>query len=711
MNKIKQILFGILLLFAGLVNAQQSEVYNQFFMNPYLYNAAYAGVEGHTVFYALYQKKWANIDGAPQISNVAFHTPLKGGIGIGAMVFNDNYGIINKSLGKLSASYLVTIDREHHLRFGMSVGGGTQGINFGELDDPSDPAFQSVLENSSFMVADFGATYHFDHFNVGFSIPNLIGYNVFQGESFAPVRVTPLDNIMFKINYRGHINHDIAIEPHLIYRYSNHLPDQLEATVIFHIYHVVWAGATYRQNNTYAATFGAKIKEKIAVGYGYELGNLSISSLTGPTHEVHIGFHLGTKKEHAAHVSSFIKSHQLTTEQRAALAAKEREEKLQELQASRPNENPQSDALGIVKTTPAKENNSDALGIVKTSTTPKEEPKEDPWKVDQSKMNATRTNPFGEKEKAIVIKHVNQEGETVYAVAWEPVDEDWELIDDAPPIQRQSTDGTTEIGVKYYRQAANGSKELIVKWEPVVNEEQVDALLKSESTEEVIAQQVDDQTNNKQQESELIIPPTSINNTNTQSRDVVVNQPQEPVQQTTNNTTSSKQPEPQVTQTPTNTSDIKTQETVVTKQPVAEPDPTPTQQIVTNQTTQKQEDHPEAIERSKGNENLTNDFRSHDEIADSNEHLQVTRGNNMLELPSGFYLVAGVFEEYEHAESLSDDLFPKGYHDVIVGYLSARGYYYTVISRHNSLSEANNAKARVRQRSGMSKVWVLQVND
>ena len=684
-KKIKLIL-GIIILGSNCLVAQQTEVYNQFFMNPYLYNAAYAGVEGHTVLYALYNKKWTNISGSPQIAHFSFHTPLKGGIGIGAAVFNDTDGIISKNLGKVSGSYLITIDREHHLRFGLSVGGGTQGLDYGLLDDPTDPAFLDMGTNTSFMVADFGATYHFGHFNVGFSLPNLISYDQFHGESLAPVRVTPLDNAMFKINYRGHLSHDIAIEPHLIYRYSNIVPDQYEATVILHIYHLIWAGATYRQNNTYAATIGAKIKEKFAVGYGFELGNANISGLTGPSHEVHIGMHLGTKKDHAAHVSSFIKSHRLTPEQRAALAAKEREEKLQELQSSREQPQQNSDALGIAGT---QQKDSDALGIAGSKTPPEEKPtpevKEDPWKVDETRQNAVRTNPFGEQEKAIVIKHQNEQGETVYAVAWEPIDEDWEMIDNEAPIKRSSSDGTSEIGVKYYRTNERGQKEMIIKWEPVVTEEQVNDLLRSGSTAEALAQNVVEEALT---EEPITTEPTE--------RDVTINT--EEIEETPSNVNETvnlpieeeiQQEAPQELQTEVIQEETKTDEVI------AQTPPTPAVED----------------ERQKGDESLTEDFRPHEELADSDQHLEVKRGDNMLELPVGYYLIGGAFEEYEHAEAYSDELFPKGYHDVIVGYLSARGYYYTVLSRHNTLAQANAEKARIRKRPGMSEVWVLQVQD
>ena len=52
----------------------------------------------------------------------------------------------------------------------------------------------------------FGATYHFGHFNVGFALPNLVGYELVGTESFSRIKVDPLGEALFKANYRGHIN-------------------------------------------------------------------------------------------------------------------------------------------------------------------------------------------------------------------------------------------------------------------------------------------------------------------------------------------------------------------------------------------------------------------------------------------------------------------------------------------------------------------------
>ncbi|XOV95310.1 MAG: PorP/SprF family type IX secretion system membrane protein [Bacteroidota bacterium] len=545
MNNLKKQLKKLLFLLSFLAMAftalsQQPLVYNQFFMNPYVYNPAYAGVEGHSVLFLMYKNQYSNIDGAPKTYHANFHVPLKGGLAFGAAAYNESHGVLNTTAGKVTGGYLLTIDREHFLRFGLSIGAGNNTINVSEFDSPNDPAFADIATNSSFLVGDFGLTYHFGHFNVGMAMPSLFGYEVFTPESFSPITIKGHENILFKMNYRGHVTDNLAFEPHIIYRYNKVLPNQYEGTMIVHLAHIIWIGGTYRQDAGVIALLGAKIKESLAIGVAYEVGNFNYTNQLGPSYEIHMGYHIGAKKDHAEHVSSFIKSHRLSAEERAEKAELERQRRLQALEDARNQQN-QSDELTILQT------------------------------PDET----------------------------------------------AQPEETQPVDTTPE---------------------PTQTETQPETTL-----------QPDDTT-------------------------PVTTEPTNPV------------PDP-----------VNPVEEIVQTQPEVTPEPT--------------QPEPDPVEVERGNPELTQDFRSHEEIAKSNTHMEVRRGGHMLELPVGTYVVAGVFNNFENAENQSDRLFNRGFHDVRVGYLSARGYYYVVIYKSDNLDPANAERRRIRQMSGLSDVWVLKVNE
>ena len=632
----------ILLIYVMPLRAQVNVVYNQFFMNPYLYNPAYAGVEGHTVVFALYRQQWMNFESSPAISNVSFHTPLKGGIGIGATVFNETQGPLTTTWGKVSGSYLITVDKTHYLRFGMSVGAGNNSLNFTDLDAPDDPAFTSLVDNSNFFIGDFGATYHFGHFNAGFSIPNLVTYDVITPESSSPIRVSPLDNVMLKLNYRGHLNDDIAIEPHLIYRYSEIGPDQYEGTVILHIKHVTWAGASFRQDNNLVALLGIKLKESIALGYSFELGNSSIASSLGPTHEVHIGWHMGSKKEHAEHVSSFIKSHRLTAEQRARKAALEEERNLAQLRQQRAQRQQQRSS----------QEDEDSLGgLLQGSTESPESEAPSTQEIPEEPNNSgtptgqTRANIFGEEEQQVNFERVNENGEVETVSAWIPTDnpdETWTIDPDAEHRERINNEGTKEVAVELLKTGSDGNVEKVVQWQPVGGA--VPILTPLTDTD---------------------IPPVE---ESTQEPVIEDNAPESNTLQET-----------QEPETPDEVNELPTEEedSLIIESPVEEPSITPTEP----------------------------------EPDDSPQEENVVRGNHFLELPAGNYVIAGAFEDFDGAETISDSLFQRGFHEAKVGYVSERGYYYVVIFQSDQLGNAQNERNRVRRLPGLDQVWVLTVSE
>ncbi|WP_420578523.1 type IX secretion system membrane protein PorP/SprF [Ekhidna sp.] len=577
-------------------HAQQPQVYNQFFMNPYMYNPAYAGVEGHAAIFAMYRDQWTNVEGAPQISHVSFHVPLQGGIALGGAAFNITQGLLTTSAAKASASYLINIDRTHFLRFGMSLGAGINSVNITEFDSPGDPAFNNFLDQSTFFIGDFGVAYHFGHFNVGVALPNLFSYNPITQKEIADVEFSPQDNVLFKMNYRGHINDDFAFEPHLIYRYSNVIPHQYEGTLIAHLYHIVWVGASYRQDAGIIGLAGAKIAEKFAVGFAYEVGNSNISSELGPTLEVNLGYHLGTKKEHAEHVSSFIKSHRLTAEERARKAELERQKRLAALQKSRETEEEDEDALSIAKPTVLDDPEPEA-------DVPTEQA--DDWDHKEEHEELTRTNQFGEEERGIRLEKPSADGDKNVVISWVPKAEAAHMAV-APDghLERTLPDGSKEVGVKYEKTNPDGSVEHVVKWDKAISESQAATIS-------------------------------------------------------------------------------------------GNPDLT-------------EEQHDEV---AKGDPELTDDFRTHDELGESDEPVVTRRGNHLLELPPGNYVIGGAFSVFQNAEDYSDELFQMGFHDTKVGYNSGRGYYYVVVYESGSLSQTRKKRDEFRNIPELSKAWVLQVTE
>lgn len=777
MKKFLWVIFVCAASYSG-VAQHLSKVYNQFFMNPYVYNPAYAGVEGHSVLFVMYKNQFSAIQGAPTMMHANFHVPLKGGLGIGALAYNESEGLLTTSGGKISASYLISIDSEHFLRFGMSLGAGTTGLDFFEFDSPSDGAFSDLVESSSFLIGDVGFTYHFGHFNVGASLPNLFSNHVLPEQTGLEYNFKPQDNALLKINYRGHINDNIAIEPHLLYRYNANLKGQLESTVIFHLMHIVWVGGSYRQDAGFAGLIGAKFLEKIGIGYSYEYGNPNTAALTGPSHEIHLGYHLGTKKAHAEHVSSFIKSHRKSADVRAREAELERQRKLAALRQSR-------------QPAQTEEKDEDALTLL-AGAKPAEPKKVDThWSYEKESEPIQRVNRYGETERGIKFDRVNEKGEKEVVFSWLPppppgsTEETYEIANPAEePLIRTKPDGTREAGIKWIRTIDGGAPETLIIWDEILTEEEANKLDHNKAEAHALADAKIVIKNEEPIKEEVKEEPKVIEKPKPVATKWAYEKEAEPVQRTgkdgeiergikfdrinekgekevvfswlppppagaSEETYEIANPgeEPLIRTNPDGTKEvgIKWKRTIDGGKPETfiswnrilsekeaeqiDHNPAEAHALSDAKITIKREEKPVEekpiieeeepkvaiekveVEKDKGDTTLTSDFRTTEELSRSDEPLVAKRGGHLLELPAGNYVVAGVFENFDNAENYSDKLFQRGFHEIKVGYLSARGYYYVVISQSADMKNALKEKDRIKTRSGLEKVWVLMVKE
>ena len=116
-------------------------------------------------------------------------------------------------------------------------------------------------------------------------------------------------------------------------------------------------------------TAGVKLKGKFGLGYSYETGNLNIMNDLGPSHEVHLGIHLGKRKPHAKHTSSLI------------LKRPEKEEEEEQ------EEEEQVDTVVIEKI--------DTVIIDKTDNAELDTP----WQLDETRGEVIKTSENGEKQR------------------------------------------------------------------------------------------------------------------------------------------------------------------------------------------------------------------------------------------------------------------------------------------------------------------------
>lgn len=297
----------LLFLISTFANAQDQTNFTQFYVNPYLYNPSYVGIDGQTALSLAYRKQWMTVDGAPAIANLSLQTPLSPRAGFGLSITNDTRGLLNNSSILLTFGYNIALAEHAFIRFGISGGGTWNSVDMSKLEAMNDdPSLGNVLDNNAALTGNAGISFHIKTFQLGASMPTLFAPSYISEDAFSITEIKPFQSIIVNASNRFYFGDDKHVfEPYALYRINADLPPQFEVAGVLHLNHTVWLGGSYKQDFGISALGGIKLKNSFAIGASYSLQNSGANELNSPSFEVSLNLLLGKRKKDAP-VYSFV---------------------------------------------------------------------------------------------------------------------------------------------------------------------------------------------------------------------------------------------------------------------------------------------------------------------------------------------------------------------------------------------------------------------
>jgi type IX secretion system PorP/SprF family membrane protein len=253
-------LICLLLLTATCADAQKDAQFSLFNLNSLYINPAAAGADGltkvqvtHRTQYVGYQSTNADNGGALSTQLASFSMPVKN-FGIGFYALNDNSGPRNDQDFKLAASYHIPV-ASGNLFFGASAGIFRQAIDYDKLRarDPDDDLIKTGTISEMNTDIGAGVRYVADAFHVGISASHLLQpkYKLGSTTGTNPLPVTAYLNAGVNIE----LGYLLDVQPIVLVKaYTGSVSAEGGATVTYNKKY--WAGATYRQQDTYFIIMG-----------------------------------------------------------------------------------------------------------------------------------------------------------------------------------------------------------------------------------------------------------------------------------------------------------------------------------------------------------------------------------------------------------------------------------------------------------------------
>ena len=289
--------------------AQDQANFTQFYLNPYILNPSYAGIDGKTSVSLIYRRQWLNLDGGPSIANFSLHTPINPKTSTGLSVTNDSRGLLNHTSLLFSFGYNLELEKNSHLRFGISAGGSWNTVDMNKLQGFNDQALGALSSSHASLAGNAGISYHSKTFHIGMSLPYIFEPPATSTETFEVSAIKPFENSIFHASNRFYFqDNKFVFEPYVIYRLSSTVPSQLEAAALLHMNHVVYLGGSYKQDFGISALGGIKLKNMLAIGMSYSISNSGANELNSPTFEISLNYLLGAHKK-GTMVYSFVDTH------------------------------------------------------------------------------------------------------------------------------------------------------------------------------------------------------------------------------------------------------------------------------------------------------------------------------------------------------------------------------------------------------------------
>lgn len=292
--------FGLLVaatLLASGAMAQQSLVYNSYYLNPFLYNPSFIAPTGYSELYLNYRKQWAGIEGAPTTYTMNLHLPLSYKAGVAFSAYQDQAGLLKTTSGMVSFGYQIYLGTRitdiHKISFGLSAGVTNSRIDAGKANDFTDPVLGN---NTSSMDGQVGIHYRYNGLKIGFAIPRMFDTKVASEQSFNKSGISQLNTTITSVAYEIRLNERFSLEPIATYRTYENLDSHFEGVAAFRASDIGWIGGGYRQNYGGFGFLGFTIKDKLKFGYAYEFATDQTDKIGQGSHEVQLSLRLGRKQ-------------------------------------------------------------------------------------------------------------------------------------------------------------------------------------------------------------------------------------------------------------------------------------------------------------------------------------------------------------------------------------------------------------------------------
>ena len=268
--------------------SQQLPLYTNYVLNPYAYNPAVAGSKPHAVANVNYRNQWVGFQDAPKTYMFSLHSTLGKNkkSAIGTLINSDNTGLLSRTSGYLTYAYHLKINKNYKLGLGVSAGMVQYRIKLfdAKIADAGDELLTGNILSNNVFDSNGGLYIYSDKLFFGFSTYQYIGNKITWKDSKSNLS----QHMYATVGYTFKVSKTFSIQPTALVKFNTPAPIQPEFSVRGLYKNLFWVGGSYRMNESASLLVGVTLKEKLSIGYSFDMTTSKMQSYSKGSHEIAI---------------------------------------------------------------------------------------------------------------------------------------------------------------------------------------------------------------------------------------------------------------------------------------------------------------------------------------------------------------------------------------------------------------------------------------
>ena len=273
------------------VNAQQETTISNYWSHMNVINPAYVGSDGMTNWKSTIRSQWTGISDAPETQLFSFSSPVGKNVGLGMSIVNDEVFIEKNTYVAFDFSYKLNMSNNAQLYFGLKAAAQFYSVDTANLQTfnlLSDPALES--KNASYPNMGLGFLYVQDKFYLSLSAPRILNTERISVDESIATMATDKPHMYLSSGYRFELNPLWDLTPSFLMSKVENVPVLYDVNLLVSYNDMLDFGVTYRNAETFGATFSIDVSDSLTVGYSYETSSRTLLSTEWNTSEIYIGF-------------------------------------------------------------------------------------------------------------------------------------------------------------------------------------------------------------------------------------------------------------------------------------------------------------------------------------------------------------------------------------------------------------------------------------